>query len=123
MHILVIEDDAEVRNMVCKMLSAEKYDVVSAVNGREGIELMRNKSNIDLVITDLFMPEKEGLETIRELKRDFSTIKILAISGGGRDKAQDFLMTAEILGADLTLGKPFVKQELLDAVHDLSSSQ
>ncbi len=109
--------------MVCKMLSAEGYEVVSAVNGREGIELMRNKSNIDLVITDLFMPEKEGLETIRELKRDFSTIKILAISGGGRDKAQDFLMTAAILGADLTLGKPFVKQELLDAVHDLSSSQ
>jgi DNA-binding response OmpR family regulator len=119
MRILVIEDDSEVRDMVCKMLSDKSFDVVAAINGREGMELISKASNIDLVITDLIMPEKEGLETIRELKRDFSPIKILAISGGGKGKAQDYLTAATIMGADSTLGKPFVKQELIEAVQEL----
>jgi len=116
MHILVIEDDAEVRDMVCKMLKDEEYEVVSAINGREGMELLRNESNIDLVITDILMPEKEGIETIRELKRDYPSIKILAISGGSRFLLHDFLRCAKLLGADLTLSKPFVKKDLLKVV-------
>ena len=119
MRVLVIDDDAEVRDVVRKMLIVEGYDVLAAINGREGIELLRNESNIELVITDLLMPEQEGLETIRELKRDFSAIKILAISGGGKLFTPDYLHSAKLLGADLTLSKPFDKKELLKKLKKL----
>ena len=119
MRILVIEDDAEVRGMICKMLSDEDYDVIAAVNGKEGIELLRKESNVVLVITDLIMPEKEGIEVIRELKQDFPPIKILAISGRGCGSLQNYLTLSKALGADLTLSKPFVKKELLKVVKEL----
>jgi CheY-like chemotaxis protein len=120
MSILVIDDDVAVLEMVSEMLNSEGVTVLTAANGEEGMRLIRGHSEIDLVITDLIMPEKEGMETIRELKRDFPHIRILAISGGGRVSAQSYLTIAKALGADLTLGKPFVRQELLDAVHALS---
>ena len=119
MRVLIIDDDAEVRDMVCKMLKDESFDVFAAINGKEGIEFLRKSSNIDLVITDLIMPEKEGIETIREIKRDFSHIKILAMSGGGKGNAMDYLRMAKGMGADLTLRKPFIKQELLKAVQEI----
>ena len=95
------------------------YDVITAVNGKKGLQLLNLESNIDLVISDLIMPEKEGIETILEIKRDFSHIRILAISGGGRGDSQNYLLLAKKLGADLTLSKPFIKQELLEAVQEL----
>ena len=119
MRILVIEDDTEVREMVCKMLNDENYDVFEAVNGKEALKLLSIEPRIDLVITDIIMPEKEGIETIRELKRDYPHIKILAISGGGKGSAQNYLNLANCMGADLTMNKPFVKQELLGAVQTL----
>ena len=119
MRILVIEDDAEVREMICRILNDEGYDVAEAVNGKDAFKLLSNDSKIYIVITDIIMPEKEGIETICELKRDYPNIKILAVSGGGIGNAQDYLAFAKRLGADLTLSKPFVKQEILVAVQDL----
>ena len=120
MRVLVIDDTAEVREMIGKMLSSEGYDVLEAANGKEGMLIISSEPEIDLVITDLIMPEKEGIETIREIKQDYSHIRILAISGGGKIDAQNYLAIAKGMGADLTLSKPFVKQDLLKAVQELS---
>jgi len=65
------------------------------------------------------MPEKKGIETIRELKQDYSHIKILAISDGGKGSAQDYLRIAKCIGANLIISRPFVKQELLSAIQEL----
>jgi len=119
MRVLVIDDDVDVREMICKMLNGNDYDVLAAANGKEGMQIIRREPKINIVITDLIMPEKEGIETIQEIKRDFPQIRILAISGGGRGSAQNYLALAKGMGANLTLNKPFVKQELLNAVNEI----
>ena len=81
--ILIIDDDDQIRRVLRKTLERDGYDVADAPNGKEGIRLYR-ENPADLVITDIIMPEKEGIETIRELRRDFPEVKIIAISGGGR---------------------------------------
>lgn len=121
MRILVVEDDDQVRKMVCKVLKNQGYDFAEAVNGKEVFKILRNKVNIKIVVADIIMPEKDGLETIQELKRDYPDIKILAISGGGKISAQNYLALAQKVGADLILQKPFDKQELLDAVKKLEN--
>lgn len=119
MRILVIDDDPSVRDVMEKMLSSEGFEVRTASDGLEGMRLIKSDSEIDLVITDMIMPEKEGIETIRELKRDFPHIRILALSGGGRGSADWYLDLAAKMGADSVLKKPFVKQELVEAVQNL----
>lgn len=116
--ILVIDDDAAVREVVREMLRLEGYDVTIAENGRQAIELLGER-RFDLVITDLIMPEKEGIETIAEIRRTHARLPILAISGGGRIGPSDYLETARYLGADATLAKPFARQELLTTVDSL----
>ena len=122
MQILVIDDDPDVRGMVCRMLESEGHDVIDAVDGVDGMRKIKTKPEIEVVITDLIMPEKEGIETIRELKRDFPETKILAISGGGKSDPDNYLRIAKAMGAHSTLSKPFVKQDLIDAVQNLFSS-
>ena len=119
MKILVIDDDNDVRRLICKMLQAEGYEILEASNGIEGLQTVKKESGIELVITDLIMPEKEGLETIRELRKDFSHIKIMAISGGGKIDSENYLVIAKGFGADLALNKPFTRQELLDSIKKL----
>ena len=118
MRILVVEDDVQVRKMVCKVLNNQGYDLAEAANGKEVFKIL---VNIKIVVADIIMPEKDGLETIQELKRDYPDIKILAISGGGKISAQNYLILAQKVGADLILKKPFDKQELLDAVKQLEN--
>jgi len=122
MKILVIDDDDDVRDMLCMTLEDIGHEVDSAANGKEAFTILGNGPEIDLVITDIVMPEKEGMETIRELKQDHPHVKILAISGGGRGSAKGYLDAAEGLGADLTLGKPFSRQSLLDTLDALFPS-
>ena len=117
-RILVIDDDVQVRKMLRLTLAAEGFDVVEAQDGKVAMRLFRQDPS-DLVITDLIMPEKEGIETIIELKRDFPDIKIIAISGGGRIDPKDYLYLAEKLGAQVTLEKPFSRKEVLEAVYEL----
>ena len=87
-------------------------DVEEAANGAIGLQKCKEK-RIDLVISDVIMPEKEGLEVIRELKRDYPAIKIIAISGGGHIGPVDYLEMAQKLGAHATLMKPFSHQQLM----------
>jgi CheY-like chemotaxis protein len=117
-RILVIDDDVQVLNVLHNALVREGYEVLKASNGKEGIKLYR-EDPFDLVITDLIMPEKEGIETIQELKNKFPEIKIIAISGGGRIGPEEYLPMAKMFGAQRTLAKPFGRNELVRAVKEL----
>ena len=108
-NVLVIEDDAAVRFSLMEALTSMGHTASSAANGREGLEMCA-EDTFDLVITDLIMPEKDGVETILELKIGQPNIKIVAISGGGRNV--DIMDTAYQLGADCALTKPFSMGDL-----------
>ena len=117
-NILVIEDDDQIRALLRQILEREGYRVSEAPNGEKGIKLYRQQP-ADLVITDLIMPEKEGIETIIELKRVYPEVKILAISGGGKVNPEIYLDMAEKLGATYAIKKPFGRGEILEAVQNL----
>lgn len=117
-RILVIDDDADVRSVIRRHLQTEGYDVLEAADGKAGMKLFREHP-ADLVVTDLFMPEQEGLETIRELRRSFKDVKILVVTGSPPGGPMDFRAHATALGAKATLSKPFTREELLGAVQDL----
>ena len=119
--ILVIDDDVQFRTMMVEMLERKQFEVFAAADGEEGINIWQDVKP-DLVITDIIMPNKEGIETILELNRKNKNVKIIAISGGGRTNAQDNLRSAKLLGASLTIAKPFESSELLDAVQKLLES-
>jgi DNA-binding response OmpR family regulator len=117
-RILIIDDDVQIRKMLRLTLTAAGFEVKDAQDGKVAMKIFR-KSPVDVVVTDLIMPEKEGIETIIELRRDFPDVKIIAISGGGRIDPKDYLFLAEKLGAQITLEKPFSRKEILDAVNAL----
>ena len=117
-RILVIDDDAQFRPMLRQMLERAGYEVVDAQDGNEGIKLFR-EAPTDLVITDIIMPEKEGVETVIELKRDFPDVKIIAISGGSRGiDAKSCLSYVKNLGVSRVFAKPFEREELLEAIRE-----
>lgn len=118
--ILVFDDEPSILLMIKKMLEKAGYEVEVALNGREGLELFE-KNKPDLLITDIIMPEKEGLETIFELRRKHPDLKIIAISGGGRIGPDGYLPGAKLLGANITFSKPLVPKEFLQAVTKLLS--
>jgi CheY-like chemotaxis protein len=121
--ILLIEDDHKFRAMVRKMLEKGGYnDIEEAPNGSIGLELFRQQS-FDLVITDLIMPEKEGIELIMELTKNHPRIKIIAMSGGGKIDPQKYLDLANQLGASRTLAKPFEQPDIIKMVQELLSIQ
>ncbi len=119
--ILVVDDDTQVLDVMSEMLRLEGYDVSVAENGQEAVDQLR-VDRFDLVITDLIMPEKEGLETIADIRRSQTDMPIIAISGGGRIGPTDYLETARFIGADATLAKPFGRQELISTVAHLLAS-
>jgi DNA-binding response OmpR family regulator len=116
--ILLIDDDPSVREVVSEMLRQAGHAVTIAENGRVAV-LRLEEQTFDLVITDLIMPEQEGIETIAEIRRRDLHMPIVAISGGGRLGPGDYLETARYLGADATLAKPFGRQELIATVDAL----
>ena len=114
--ILIIDDNDDLRTVVADILVAAGHEVVEAADGVQGIELQRNSPAI-LVITDILMPEKEGIETIRDLAREFPALRIIAMSGAGRSRSSDRLpFIAKELGAHAFLRKPFGSDELLESV-------
>ncbi|MBW2064289.1 MAG: response regulator [Deltaproteobacteria bacterium] len=117
-RILVIEDDPKIRKVLRKLLEREGHDVEEASDGLEGLRLYRKKP-ADLVITDIIMPRKEGLETILDLRREFPDVKIIAISGGGRLGPHLYLEVAEGFGAFRVFSKPFDLEELQGAILEL----
>jgi CheY-like chemotaxis protein len=113
--ILVVDDDVEARHSLRRLLERAGHRVTEAGNGQEAVNLWRKHPG-DLVILDMFMPEKDGLETIVELRAYSPTVRIIAMSGGGAKNRLDILEDAKLLGADLALQKPFYPAELLKMV-------
>ena len=118
MKILVIDDDEQMRVLLRQVMEWAGYEVVEAADGRAGVHLQR-QHRAALVITDLIMPEQEGLETITALRRDYPGLKIIAISGGGRVGPEAYLPAARELGADRVFSKPFDVRELAETVREL----
>ena len=115
-RILVIEDEEKALDLYREMLERAGYDVLCASDGEEGAEIYR-REEVDAVVTDLFMPRKDGVEMIRELRREFPEVRVLAITGvRGRFSR---LPAAEAVGAQKTLLKPFPMEEMLDALREL----
>lgn len=111
-RILVVDDDAGVRSVLASMLEVAGYAVQTAANGKEALDLLAVDS-FDLIITDLVMPEQEGIETIKILRRDYPQIRVIAMSGafGG-----DYLKIAGLLGAHSTMPKPLRMEKVLEIV-------
>ncbi len=124
--VLIIEDDDFVQKMLKQTFERAGYKVATAENGLAGIKLYDSKLNLlepfDVVITDLIMPEMEGIETISKLRKRDPNVKVIAISGGGRNKPEDYLHLARKLGAMRTFTKPVDREALLLAVTELVST-
>ncbi len=114
-RILVIDDDSAARDTIVQVLEDGGYQVTSAEDGRRGLASFR-RDPPDLVITDIIMPEKEGIQTITEMRGERPDAKIIAISGGGRIGNTDFLRIARHLGAMDVIPKPFDPDDLLNRV-------
>jgi PAS domain S-box-containing protein len=121
-RILLVDDDESVRTVLKKVLESAGYLVVEADNGSDAIKLYR-KDPADFVITDIVMPDKEGLAVIRELKAEFPDLKIIAISGGGRGGSRSYLEVAKHFGAEITLEKPISPELLLSAVSRIMTNR
>lgn len=119
-RILLIEDDQPLRQALARLISRQGYDVVEADNGRTALQKVAEQPT-DAVITDMIMPEMEGVETIQALRRSHPTAKIIAISGGVRSSAEAYLRIARALGAQKILTKPLDPWELLGALQDVLS--
>lgn len=113
--ILLVEDDDQVRMLLKLLLTSAGYEVREARNGK-GIGDLYQQQQPDLVITDLVMPEKEGLEVIMELRRRDQNLRIIAMSGGGQGNAECYLPLAQKLGAQYAMAKPFDNEEFLAIV-------
>jgi two-component system, chemotaxis family, chemotaxis protein CheY len=117
-RILIIDDDPAVRRMIATALSRLGHDVAESSDGAEGVQQYRARPS-ELVITDLYMPGQDGIETIQVLRDEFPDARILAISGGASVGGSGSLIDARLLGADDTLEKPFTLDQLAAVVNGL----
>ena len=117
-RVLVIDDEPQIRSMLRMMLERAGHEVEEAPDGIEGIRIYRNNP-VDLIISDLIMPNKDGIGMIIELKKEFPDVKVIAMSGGGLNKPEGYLEGAKKLGAQRTLTKPIDRDELLRTVSDI----
>ena len=117
-RILIIDDESQIRSMLRLMLERVGYEVIEAADGMEGIRQYRDNP-ADLIITDLIMPNKDGIGMIIELKKEFPAVKIIAMSGGGVNRPEGYLDGAKKLGATRTLTKPIDRDEMLAAVKEI----
>ena len=117
--ILIVEDDQQMREMLKQYLESEEYEVIDSHDGSEAVKILR-ETNVDLIITDIIMPEIDGVGLIRNLRREYPNLNIIAISGGSRHiDPQNPLKIVEKLGVTHTFTKPFKLTELLGAVREL----
>jgi CheY-like chemotaxis protein len=116
-RILVIDDDSLIRETLRRMLEGAGHEVTEAEDGAAGLKAV-SAQRPDLVVTDIYMPGKEGIETIRELRQIVPGLKIIAISGSSWSSGHDALSSAKLLGADRTLPKPFRREQLLASIRD-----
>jgi len=126
--ILIIDDEEDIRDALQMVLESVGHDVKVASNGNEAVELQRGEP-ADLIITDIIMPGKDGIDTIKEIRQEFPGIRIIAISGGGGVQPTEYvpeaitttayLAAAKEAGADIVFTKPFEREDLIQAVDDL----
>jgi DNA-binding NtrC family response regulator len=114
-RIMVVDDDAGIRRSLHTLLSRAGHEVLQAADGLEAIRLWRT-GGADLVITDLHMPNKDGIQTILELLTHTPGVPIIAMSGGGQTKRLDLLGNVTLLGSVLTIEKPFTLSEMMSVV-------
>lgn len=117
-RILLIDDEELVRNFLRTVIENRGYDVTTAANGNEGLRLL-GEGNYDVVITDLFMDDKDGISTIMDIKKQDSDIPIIAMSGGGWSSGVDYLKVAQQMGVAYTFSKPIPNKEFLAAIDSL----
>ena len=120
-HVLVVDDNDDFRSLLKMALEREGFHVATAANGQDALVALRSRP-AEVMVTDIFMPGKEGIETISEVRKQFPAMRIVAMSG--RPSATDFdpLSIAAELGAAKTLKKPFDIDELIDAVRRLAAA-
>jgi CheY-like chemotaxis protein len=116
--ILIVEDEKEVREMLRMSLARKRYTILEAENGKDAISHFK-PSVTDLVITDLIMPEEDGLKVIMKLREVKPSLKIIAISGGGKAGPGSYLNLAKALGADAAYSKPFSLNDLMTKIDEL----
>jgi DNA-binding NtrC family response regulator len=121
-RVLVIDDDADLRMVLCAALEDEGFEVRSASDGARGLDSQR-KDPAHIVVTDIFMPEKEGMETLMTFLKEFPGTKVIVMSGGGTKKGVDYLKVAVELGASKSFSKPFDPQKLAAAVRELARAR
>lgn len=120
--VLIIDDNNDFRELLKEVLEKSGYKVYDASNGDDGIKLYREK-RADIVITDMIMPEKEGLETMIELRAEFPDVKIIAISGDGFEEPVNYLDGAKLIGGALcTFTKPFAMKDMIDAIEEIAKT-
>jgi len=117
-HILVVDDDTQMRQTIRTILEEENYNIAEACDGNAALKYL-HRNTVELVIVDIIMPDKDGIEVIVETKEKFPETKILSLSGGGMIAADEHLTSAQALGANHTLAKPFKNDELVEKVHAL----
>ena len=120
-RILVVDDHPMIQTTLQLVLLEQGHEVVQALNGKEALKELRRQP-IDLIITDVLMPEIDGLELIRAVQNEFAHLPLIAMSGGSsRFPGTDVLQMAQLLGADATLPKPFNESELAEAIRAVLS--
>ncbi|MBZ9634779.1 response regulator [Clostridium sp. FP1] len=116
-NILIIDDSISIRNFIRSILEQAGYRVYEACDGEEGIELFKSMGNVDLVITDVYMPKKTGIDVIIELGKDYKDTKIIVLSDGGKYNFSDELGLCESFGAICFMKKELVKDCLVELVN------
>ncbi len=121
-RILIIDDEPTALDLLRRILEMCGYEVLSAVNGQEGVELFQQHA-CDLVITDMVMPVKDGLQTILDLRSYVPDLPVIAISGGGTISKERYLAVAGYLDRVITIAKPFATEDITQAVEKLLQDQ
>ena len=117
--ILIVDDEQNIRNILCETLKKDEYEIFEASSGQEAIDILDSNA-VDLMITDLVMPGKTGLDLIMEIKEKIPEINIIAISGGGGINGRfDYLPIAQLIGANNIIRKPFSMADIKKIVSDL----
>lgn len=119
--VLVIDDEPALREILSQVLTTAGHRVVGAGNGKEASKALTS-SAFDVVLTDVIMPEKDGMQVISEVRKKFPEVRIIAMSGGGHVSRDQYLKIAKGLGAHAVLEKPFANQKLLDTIEALLPS-
>ncbi len=122
MRILVIDDEVSIREVIVDVLEAAGHTVIEAKDGFEGLKL-NSATPADLIITDLFMPNMDGMTVLLQLRQQMSHAKVITISGGGQYGDRGFLKAAKLLGSTYTLEKPFTPGELLELVERIQKEE